>query len=122
MRREPGSRIALQVVLATLSPAERLAFVLHDMFAMPFHEIAAIVGRTGSDPSARQPRPSTRARRGAAARPDMTRQRAVIDAYFAAARDGDLGALVAVPDPDVVLRAHRRDDHPLELRGLRAGR
>jgi RNA polymerase sigma-70 factor (ECF subfamily) len=110
--------IALQVVLETLSPAERLAFVLHDMFAVPFDEIAAMLQR--SPEATRQL--ASRARRrvqGAAPAPDpdLTRQRAVVDAYFAAARDGDLEALVAVLDPDVVLRAHRRDGDPLELHG-----
>jgi RNA polymerase sigma-70 factor (ECF subfamily) len=110
--------IALQVVLDTLSPAERLAFVLHDMFAVPFDEIAALVDR--SPQATRQL--ASRARRrvqGAAPvpDPDLTRQRAVVDAYFAAAREGDLEALVAVLDPDVVLRAHRRDGDPLELHG-----
>jgi RNA polymerase sigma factor (sigma-70 family) len=110
--------IALQVVLDTLSPAERLAFVLHDMFAVPFDEIAAMLQR--SPQATRQL--ASRARRrvqGAAPvpDPDLTRQRAVVDAYFAAAREGDLEALVAVLDPDVVLRAHRRDGDPLELHG-----
>jgi RNA polymerase sigma factor (sigma-70 family) len=110
--------IALQVVLDTLRPAERLAFVLHDMFAVPFDEIAAMVDR--SPEATRQL--ASRARRHvreAAPQPDpdLTRQRAVVDAYFAAAREGDLDALVAVLDPDVVLRAHRRDDDPIELRG-----
>jgi RNA polymerase sigma factor (sigma-70 family) len=110
--------IALQVVLDTLSPAERLAFVLHDLFAVPFDEIAAMVDR--SPQATRQL--ASRARRrvqGAAPvpDPDLTRQRAVVDAYFAAAREGDLEALVAVLDPDVVLRAHRRDGDPVKLRG-----
>jgi RNA polymerase sigma-70 factor (ECF subfamily) len=110
--------MALQVVLGTLSPAERLAFVLHDMFAVPFDEIAAMVDR--SPEATRQL--ASRARRHvreAAPQPDpdLTRQRAVVDAYFAAAREGDLDALVALLDPDVVLRAHRRDGDPLELRG-----
>jgi RNA polymerase sigma factor (sigma-70 family) len=110
--------IALQVVLDTLSPAERLAFVLHDMFAVPFDEIAAMLDR--SLQATRQLASRARRRVHDAAPPpdpDLTRQRAVVDAYFAAARDGDLDALVAVLDPDVVLRAHRRDDDPLELRG-----
>ncbi|MGD0453230.1 MAG: sigma-70 family RNA polymerase sigma factor [Solirubrobacteraceae bacterium] len=112
--------IALQVVLDTLSPAERLAFVLHDMFALPFAEIAAMVDR--SPQATRQL--ASRARRHvreAAPAPDadLTRQQAVVDAYFAAARDGDLEALAAVLDPDVVLRAHRRDGDPIELRGAR---
>jgi RNA polymerase sigma-70 factor (ECF subfamily) len=110
--------MALQVVLGTLSPAERLAFVLHDMFAVPFDEIAAMVDRS---PQATRQLASRARRRVREAppppNPDMTRQRAVVDAYFAAARDGDLDALVAVLDPDVVLRAHRREGDPLELHG-----
>src|SRR6266545_4830647 len=99
---------ALLVVLETLAPAERLAFVLHDMFAVPFEEIAPIVGR--SPAAARQL--ASRARRrvqGAAPVPDadLARQRAVVDAFLAAARGGDFDALVAVLDPDVVLRADR---------------
>ena len=110
--------IALQVVLDTLSPAERLAFVLHDMFAMPFAEIAAMVERSPQATRQLASRARRRVRDAAPAPdPDMTRQRAVVDAYFAAAREGDLEALVAVLDPDVVLRAHRRDGEPLELRG-----
>jgi RNA polymerase sigma-70 factor (ECF subfamily) len=98
--------LALLVVLETLAPAERLAFVLHDMFAVPFHEIAPMVGRS---PTA-APQLASRARRrvqGAAAAPDpdLTRQREVVDAFFAAARDGDFDALVAVLHPDVVLRS-----------------
>jgi RNA polymerase sigma-70 factor (ECF subfamily) len=110
--------IALQVVLGTLNPAERIAFVLHDMFAVPFDEIAAMVDR--SPEATRQLASRARRRVRDAAPPpdpDMTRQRAVVDAYFAAAREGDLEALVAVLDPDVVLRAHRRDGDPLELNG-----
>jgi RNA polymerase sigma factor (sigma-70 family) len=110
--------IALQVVLDTLSPAERLAFVLHDMFAVPFDEIATMLQR--SPQATRQLASRARRRVGEAAPtpdPDMTRQRAVVDAYFAAAREGDLDALVAVLDPDVVLRAHRGDGDPLELHG-----
>jgi RNA polymerase sigma-70 factor, ECF subfamily len=98
--------LALLVVLETLDPAERLAFVLHDMFAVPFDEIAPMVGR--SPTAARQL--ASRARRrvqGAAAVPDtdLTRQREVVDAFFAASREGDFEALVAVLDPDVVVRS-----------------
>jgi RNA polymerase sigma factor (sigma-70 family) len=98
--------IALLVVLETLTPAERVAFVLHDLFAVPFEEIAPIVGR--STASARQL--ASRARRrvqGASPSrdPDVARQRTVVDAFLAAARDGDLDALLAVLDPDVVVRA-----------------
>jgi RNA polymerase sigma factor (sigma-70 family) len=109
--------IALQVVLEALNPAERLAFVLHDMFAVPFDEIAALVER--SPEATRQLASRARRRvRGAAPPPgpDLARQRAVVDAYFAAAREGDLEALVAVLDPDVVARSHGRTG-VFELRG-----
>ena len=115
--------LALLVVLETLSPAERLAFVLHDMFAVPFDEIAPIVDR--SPAAARQLASRARRRvRGAAPEPDvdLARQRVVVDAFLAAAREGDLEALVAVLDPDVVLRADRgalRPGAPTELRGAR---
>ena len=97
---------ALLVVLETLNPAERLAFVLHDMFAVPFEEIAPIVGRTPA--AARQL--ASRARRrvqGAPSAPDadVTRQRKVVDAFLAASRGGDFEALLALLDPDVVFRA-----------------
>jgi RNA polymerase sigma-70 factor (ECF subfamily) len=100
--------LALLVILETLAPAERLAFVLHDMFAVPFDEIAAIVGR--SPTAARQL--ASRARRrvqGAGTVPDadLTRQREVVDAFLAASRAGNFDALLAVLDPDVVLRADR---------------
>ena len=111
--------IALQVVLGTLSPPERLAFVLHDMFAVPFAEIAAMVDRSPEATRQLASRARRRVRDSAPPPdPDLSRQRAVVDAYFAAAREGDLEALVAVLDPDVVLRAHRRDGDPLELRGV----
>jgi RNA polymerase sigma factor (sigma-70 family) len=98
--------LALLVVLETLSPAERVAFVLHDTFGVPFEEIASIVGR--SLDATRQL--ASRARRrvqGAAPVPDadLVRQREVVDAFFGAARDGDFDALVAVLDPEVVLRS-----------------
>jgi RNA polymerase sigma factor (sigma-70 family) len=98
--------LALLVVLETLAPAERLAFVLHDMFGVPFKEIAPIVGR--SPTAARQLASRARRRvRGAPTAPDtdLVRQREVVDAFLAAARGGDFEALVAVLDPDVVLRA-----------------
>jgi RNA polymerase sigma-70 factor (ECF subfamily) len=97
--------LALLVVLETLAPAERLAFVLHDMFAVPFEEIATIVGR--SPAAGRQLASRARRRVQGAATPDvdMARQREVVDAFFAAARGGDFDALVAVLDPDVVLRS-----------------
>src|SRR6202041_2082171 len=96
----------------------RFGFVLHDMFAVPFDEIAEMVGR--SPQATRQLASRARRRvRETAPRPDpdLTRQRAIVDAYFTAAREGDLEALVAVLDPDVVLRAHRPDGDPIELRG-----
>ena len=98
--------LALLVVLETLSPAERLAFVLHDMFAIPFDEIAHIVGRS---PAAARQLASRARRRVQDTRTvpdaDLTRQREVVDAFFAATRDGDFYALVALLDPDVMLRA-----------------
>jgi RNA polymerase sigma factor (sigma-70 family) len=100
--------LALLVVLDTLTPAERLAFVLHDMFGMPFEEIAPIVER--SPAATRQLASRARRRvRGAtpAADPDLKRQREVVDAFLAAARNGDFEALVEVLDPDVVFRADR---------------
>ena len=100
--------LALLVVLETLAPPERLAFVLHDMFAVPFDEIAPLVER--SPAATRQLASRARRRvRGAAPAPDadLTRQREVVDAFLAAARGGDLDALVAVLDPDVVLRVDR---------------
>jgi len=100
--------LALLVVLETLGPAERLAFVLHDMFAVPFDEIAPIVG--GSPTAARQLASRARRRvRGAApvSDADPTRQREVVNAFLAASRGGDFDALLAVLDPDVVLRLDR---------------
>ena len=100
--------LALLVVLETLAPPERLAFVLHDMFAVPFDEIAPIVGR--SPAAARQLASRARRRvRGQTPAPDadLARQREVVDAFVAAAREGDFDALLAVLDPDVVLRADR---------------
>jgi RNA polymerase sigma factor (sigma-70 family) len=106
--------LALQVVLDALAPAERLAFVLHDMFDLPFEEIAPMVGR--SPAAARQL--ASRARRrvkGSAVPspdPDIARQRAVVDAFFAAARGGDFDALLALLHPDVVLRADYGPSRP----------
>jgi RNA polymerase sigma-70 factor (ECF subfamily) len=115
---------ALLVVLDTLAPAERVAFVLHDVFAVPFDEIAAIVER--SPAAARQL--ASRARRrvqGAAAVPDadLSRQRTVVDAFLTAARGGDFHALLALLDPDIVLRADRaavQAGAPEEVRGAAA--
>jgi len=106
--------VALLVVLDTLTPAERLAFVLHDMFAMPFEEIAPIVERS---PAATRQLASRARRRvqGADTTPDadLTRRREVVQAFLAASREGDLGTLVAVLDPDVVVRA----DHAMVRTG-----
>jgi ketosteroid isomerase-like protein len=98
--------LALQVVLETLSPAERLAFVLHDMFAVPFEQIAPIVERSPETTRQLASRARRRAR-GTAPVPDasLTQQWEVVDAFLAAARNGDFEALVAVLAPDVVLRA-----------------
>jgi RNA polymerase sigma-70 factor (ECF subfamily) len=109
--------IALLVVLDTLTPPERLAFVLHDMFAVPFPEIATILDR--SEPAVRQL--ASRARRrvqGAtpSSDPDLKEQRRVVDAFLAAARGGDFAALLEVLDPDVVFRADaggRADTRPV---------
>jgi RNA polymerase sigma-70 factor (ECF subfamily) len=94
------------VVLDTLAPAERLAFVLHDMFAVPFEEIGPIVGRSATAAKMLASRARRRVQ-GANTVPDadLARQREVVDAFFAAARDGDFEALLAVLDPDVVVRA-----------------
>ena len=112
--------LALLVVLDTLGPAERLAFVLHDMFGVPFDEIAGMVDR--SPDAARQL--ASRARRrvqGAAAvpDPDLAAQRRVVDAFFAAARDGDFDALVAVLHPDVVSRGDGGPGASAVVRGAR---
>jgi len=100
--------LALLVVLETLSPPERLAFVLHDMFAVPFDEIAPIVDRS---PEAARQLASRARRRVQGENPipdaDLGTQRAVIDAFIAAARGGDFETLLEVLDPDVVLRADR---------------
>jgi RNA polymerase sigma factor (sigma-70 family) len=112
--------LALLVVLETLSPPERLAFVLHDMFDVPFAEIASIVGC--SPAAARQL--ASRARRRVQGAPapdaDLPRQRDVVDAFFAAVHDGDFEALLAVLDPDVVLRSDRGPDASKMISGARA--
>ncbi|NUP37380.1 MAG: sigma-70 family RNA polymerase sigma factor [Streptomyces sp.] len=109
--------IALMIVLQTLAPAERLAFVLHDLFAVPFDEIAPILGRTSA--STRQL--ASRARRrveGAApaADTDRARKREVVDAFLTASRGGDFDALLAVLDPDVVARSDGGTLRPSLLR------
>jgi RNA polymerase sigma-70 factor (ECF subfamily) len=116
--------LALLVVLESMAPAERVAFVLHDMFAVPFDQIAPIVGR--SPDAARQL--ASRARRRVQGSPpvpdaDLTRQREIVNAVLAASRRGDFDALLAVLDPDVVLRADRATvaaGAPGEVRGAAA--
>jgi RNA polymerase sigma factor (sigma-70 family) len=115
--------LALLVVLDTLAPAERLAFVLHDAFAVPFDEIAPIVDR--SPDAARQLANRARRRVQTAPEPDpdLTRQREVVDAFFAASRDGDFEALLTVLDPDVELRIDGgvlRDQASVVMRGADA--
>jgi RNA polymerase sigma-70 factor (ECF subfamily) len=116
--------LALLVVLETLTPPERLAFVLHDMFGVSFEEIAPILDRTPA--AARQLASRARRRvRGAAPvpDPDLARQREVVDAFLAAAREGDFEALVAVLDPDVVFRVDRGpvpEGASREIHGARA--
>jgi RNA polymerase sigma factor (sigma-70 family) len=117
--------LALQVVLDTLSPAERLAFVLHDMFDLPFEEIGPLMGRTTQ--ATRQLASRARRRmRGAeipAPERNVARQRVVVDAFFAAGRAGDFDALIAVLHPDVVLRADFGPSRPRQstvIRGAEA--
>src|SRR5919106_2914501 len=109
--------LALLVVLDSLTPAERLAFVLHDMFELPFDEIAPMVGRTPT--AARQLASRARRRVKGAEIPtpdaDLGRQRAVVDAFIRAARAGDFDGLVAVLDPDVVLREDFSVKRPLRV-------
>jgi RNA polymerase sigma factor (sigma-70 family) len=113
--------LALLIVLETLTPAERLAFVLHDMFAVPFDEIAGIVGRSPAAARQLASRARRRVRGVAVPDADLRRQREVVDAFVAAAREGDFEALLAVLDPNVVLRPDRvQPGGPVELRGARA--
>src|SRR4051812_28023171 len=109
---------ALLVVLETLQPAERLAFVLHDVFAVPFEDIAPIVDR--SPTAARQLASRARRRVRGADRGAPTADREVVDAFLAAARGGDFDGLLAVLDPDVVLRADDGSGSLLIVEGARA--
>jgi RNA polymerase sigma factor (sigma-70 family) len=113
--------LALMVVLDTLGPAERMAFVLHDMFAVPFDEIADLIDKTPAATRQLASRARRRVRDGAPAPdPDLARQRIAVDAYLAATREGDFQALVSVLDPDVVLRSDgglTRQRYTVELRG-----
>ena len=97
--------LALLVVLDALAPAERLAFVLHDMFGVPFADIAPIVGRTTSTTAQLASRARRRVRSAPVPDADISRQREVVDAFLAASRAGEFEALVGVLDPDVLLRA-----------------
>jgi RNA polymerase sigma factor (sigma-70 family) len=115
--------LALLVVLDALAPAERLAFVLHDMFAVPFEEIAPIVGRSSTATRQLASRARRRVQGTATPDPDLGRQREVVNAFFAAARNGDFDALVSVLDPDIVLRADGgtlRPEATVELHGAAA--
>ncbi|MBG0854358.1 sigma-70 family RNA polymerase sigma factor [Streptomyces spinoverrucosus] len=96
--------VALLVVLDTLTPAERLAFVLHDMFAVPYEEVAGVVGRTPTAARQLASRARRRVRGAPAPDADLARQREVVDAFLAAARAGDFDGLLQVLDPDVVAR------------------
>jgi len=110
--------LALLVVLDRLAPAERLAFVLHDMFGTPFEEIAPIVGRSAEATRQLASRARRRVRGGTAERaPDLVRQREVVDAFIAALRVGDFEGLLAVLDPDLVVRADMGAGARTEIRG-----
>jgi RNA polymerase sigma-70 factor (ECF subfamily) len=111
--------LALLIVLDTLAPAERVAFVLHDVFDVPFAEISAMLGRSADATRQLASRARRRVRAAGATEPDgaVAAQRAVVDAFFAAARAGDLTALVGLLDPDVVLRTDGFAGVPAVLRG-----
>ena len=110
--------LALLVVLDKLTPAERLAFVLHDMFAVPFEEIGAIVGRSAEAARQLASRARRRVRGGGAPDPDLGKQREVVEAFIAALRAGDFEGLLAVLDPDLVVRADMAAGAaPTEIRG-----
>ena len=112
--------LALLVVLDTLNPAERLAFVLHEMFGVPFEEIARIVGKSPAAARQLASRARRRVRGAAAPAPDVDRQREVVGAFLAALRAGDFERLLAVLDPDVVVHideAAARSGAPREVRG-----
>ncbi len=111
--------LALLVVLDALAPAERLAFVLHDMFELPFEEIAPMVGRSPTAARQLASRARRRVKGAEIPDPDVARQRAVVDAFFSAARGGDLDALVAVLHPDVILRVDFGPSRPAASRVVR---
>jgi len=116
--------LALLVVLDTLAPAERLAFVLHDMFSVPFDEIAPMIDRTPATARQLASRARRRVRGGAPAPdPDLSRRRKVVEAFLAATRGGDFEALVSLLHPDVVLHADRMvvpTPEPITVRGAKA--
>ncbi|HEX3713263.1 MAG TPA: sigma-70 family RNA polymerase sigma factor [Trebonia sp.] len=114
--------LALLVVLDTLGPAERVALVLHDVFDFPFGEIAPMLGRTPAAARQLASRARVRVRAAGPLAPDagVAAQRAVIDAFFAAARDGDMGTIVRLLDPEVVLRTDGFAVSPAVLRGAAA--
>jgi RNA polymerase sigma factor (sigma-70 family) len=111
--------LALLVVLDRLTPAERTAFVLHDMFDVPFAEIASIVGRSPVAAKKLASRARTRVRGGTVQHSDLARRSEIVEAFLAAAREGDLQALLVLLDPDVVRRADRWVTPATELRGAR---
>ncbi|WP_103350121.1 sigma-70 family RNA polymerase sigma factor [Amycolatopsis sp. CA-128772] len=132
-RRDPGQEaeladtvgLALLVVLDALGPAERVAFVLHDMFAVPFDEIAPVIGKTPAATRQLASRARRRVKGGEAAAADLPRRRKVVEAFLAASRGGDFEALLALLDPDVVLHADRfagPSPAPIELRGVESVR
>ncbi len=115
--------LALLVVLDALTPAERLAFVLHDLFAVPFAQIASVLDRSENAAQQLASRARRRVQGSPEPDPDLARQREIVDAFFAASRDGDFDALVAVLDPDVELRIDGgvlREEASLLLRGAAA--
>jgi RNA polymerase sigma-70 factor (ECF subfamily) len=113
--------LALHIVLDTLSPAERLAFVLHDLFAVPFDEIAPMVGRSVAASKMLASRARRRLRSVAAPDADPVRHRGMVEAFLAAARDGEFEALLALLDPAVVVRADTpmAPGAPTRMRGAR---
>jgi RNA polymerase sigma factor (sigma-70 family) len=132
-RRDPGEEaeladsvgLALLVVLDALGPAERVAFVLHDMFAVPFDEIAPVIGKTPAAARQLASRARRRVKGGAAPDADLPRRRKVVEAFLAASRGGDFEALLALLDPDVVLHADRfagPTPAPIVLRGVESVR
>jgi RNA polymerase sigma-70 factor (ECF subfamily) len=115
--------LAMLVVLDALTPAERLAFVMHDVFAVPFAEIATVLDRSENAAQQLASRARRRVRGAPEPDPDLARQRQIVEAFFAASRDGNFEALVAVLDPDVELRIDGgalREDASLVLRGAPA--